>query len=60
MSYPLTRLQPDVAQLRHETAGFGTGRLVAENLVLTAAHVLWKCDADMKVGVAPLLDGRQV
>ena len=39
-AYDLTRLQSDIAQLQHENAGFGTGRLVAENLVLTAAHTL--------------------
>ena len=60
MSYPLTRLQPDIAQVQHEAAGFGTGRLVAENLVLTAAHVLWSSEADRVAGVAPMLDGWQV
>jgi hypothetical protein len=45
MSYDLTRLQSDIAQLQHDAAGFGTGRLVAENLILTAAHTLWNKDA---------------
>lgn len=35
------RLQADVAQIQHDNAGFGSGRLVAKNLVLTAAHTLW-------------------
>src|SRR5689334_7682421 len=40
MPYDLTRLQGDVAQLQHDDAGFGTGRLIAYNLILTAAHIL--------------------
>src|SRR5688572_23543256 len=39
MPYDLNRLQNDIAQVQHDDAGFGTGRLVAENLILTA-HVL--------------------
>ena len=60
MSYPLNRLQHDIAQVQHEAAGFGTGRLVAEDLVLTVAHVLWRCKADRMAGVVPALDGWQV
>lgn len=56
MPYPLTRLQPDIAQVQHEAAGFGTGRLVAENLILTAAHVLW----NKETGTGPELEGGQV
>lgn len=37
MAYDPERLQPDLAQVCHEDAGFGTGRLVADNLVW-AAH----------------------
>src|SRR5262245_23819745 len=56
MSYEIERLQGDVAQIRHENAGIGSGRLVAENLVLTAAHTLWNSDD----GNGPFLDGWQV
>lgn len=56
MPYDLTQLQSDVAQIQHDEAGFGTGRLVAENLILTAAHVLWNEAA----GSGPKLDGWQV
>jgi len=52
MPYELTRLQRDIAQLQHDEAGFGTGRLVAENLLLTAAHLLWNKDT----GAGPFLD----
>ena len=41
MPYDLDRLQRDVAQIQHYDAGFASGRLVAENLFLTAAHALW-------------------
>jgi hypothetical protein len=54
MSYEIERLQGDVAQILHENAGFGSGRLVAENLVLTAAHTLWNSD-----GNGPFLEGWQ-
>jgi hypothetical protein len=40
MRYDLTHLQSDVAQVQHNAAGFGSGRLIATNLILTAAHVL--------------------
>ena len=56
MPYDLTRLQSDIAQLQHDAAGFGTGRLVAENLFLTAAHTLW----NKEKGTGPELDGWQV
>ena len=56
MPYDLTRLQSDIAQLQHDDAGFGTGRLVAENLILTAAHTLW----NEGKGTGPELDGWQV
>ena len=52
----LDRLQRDIAQLQHDDAGFGTGRLVAENLILTAAHTLWNNEK----GTGPELDGWQV
>jgi WD40 repeat protein len=56
MPYDLARLQRDIAQIQHDDAGFGTGRLVAENLILTAAHPLWNKDD----GTGPFLDGWQV
>jgi len=56
MPYPLTRLHPDIAQVQHEAAGFGTGRLVAENLILTTAHVLW----NKETSTSPELEGWQV
>jgi hypothetical protein len=56
MSYDLVRLQHDIAQVQHVDAGFGTGRLVAVNLVLTAAHTLW----NEQRGTGPLLDNWQV
>jgi hypothetical protein len=60
MAYDLARLQSDIAQVQHDLAGFGTGRLVAENLVLTAAHVLWRSEADRKAGIEPALERWQV
>src|SRR4029077_11809371 len=56
MPYDITRLQSDIAQLQHDAAGFGTGRLVAENLILTAAHTLWNNEKS----TGPELDGWQV
>src|SRR5215218_3643726 len=56
MAYELDRLQADIAQVQHEAAGFGTGRLVAENLILTSAHVLYDKDR----GTGPELEGWQV
>src|SRR4051794_26939477 len=53
MAYDLDRLQADIAQVQHEAAGFGTGRLVAENLILTSAHVLY----DREQGIGPELQG---
>ena len=46
----LTELNADIAQVQNQDAGFGTGRLVAENLILTAAHTLWR-----KIGADPVL-----
>jgi hypothetical protein len=56
MPYDLTRLQADVAQVQHDAGGFGTGRLVAKNLILTAAHVLTNGNS----GRDPKLGGWQV
>src|SRR5258708_7176694 len=56
MPYDLTELQADIAQVQHEDAGFGSGRLVAENLLLTAAHTLGN-NAD---GTGPIRKGWQV
>lgn len=56
MQYDLKRLQADIAQVWHEVAGFCTGRLVAENLILTAAHVLW----NKETGAGPEVEGWQV
>ena len=47
MFLDLERLESDIVQLQHEAAGFGTGRLIADNLILTAAHTL---DADDGTG----------
>lgn len=47
MPYDLDRLQSDIAQVDHDQASFGTGRLVAKNLVLTAAHVLWNTESEI-------------
>src|SRR3954463_10090632 len=55
-AYDLTDLQSDIAQIQHENAGFGTGRLVAENLVLTAAHTLFNRD----IGTDPIREQWQV
>ncbi|WP_407522700.1 tetratricopeptide repeat protein [Methylobacterium oryzisoli] len=44
MPYDLRQLQADVAQIQHAEAGFGSGRLIAKGLILTAAHVLWGKD----------------
>jgi hypothetical protein len=51
MAYDLDRLQRDIAQVQHPNAGFGSGRLIANNLILTAAHTLW----DKKTGSGPFL-----
>jgi hypothetical protein len=56
MSYELDRLQRDVAQIQHDDAGFGSGRLVAQDLILTAAHTLW----NEKEGTGPFLKEWQV
>src|SRR5262245_543153 len=41
MPYPTEALYADVAQIQHaEFDLFGSGRLIAHNLVLTASHVL--------------------
>src|SRR5215204_5841759 len=56
MPYDLDRLQADIVQVQHDAAGFGTGRLVAENLILTSAHVLWNKER----GTGPELKGWQV
>jgi hypothetical protein len=53
--YDLALLQADIAQVQHHDAGFGSGRLVADNLILTAAHVLWGTEEG-----APKLDGWKV
>jgi len=60
MLQDLNRRQGDIAQVWHEAAGFGTGRLVAENLILTVAHVLWRSKADREAGVDPKLEEWQV
>src|SRR5690242_466418 len=56
MPYDLYRLQRDIAQVWHDEAGFGTGRLVAENLILTAAHTLWNDES----GTGPFLTDSKV
>jgi tetratricopeptide (TPR) repeat protein len=56
MPYDLTRLQGDIAQVQHTDSGFGTGRLVAENLILTTAHTLY----NKETGTGPHLEGWQV
>src|SRR5437773_2027961 len=56
MPYELTRLQRDIAQIQHKDAGFGSARLVAENLLLTAAHLLW----NKTTGTGPFLHEWQV
>ena len=56
LSYDLERLQSDIAQIQHDEAGFGSGRLVAQDLVLTAAHTLWNGAA----GTGPFLMEWQV
>jgi hypothetical protein len=55
MPYDLNVLQGDIAQISHSEARFGTGRLIAENLILTAAHTLWS-DA----GAGPFLENWDV
>jgi WD40 repeat protein len=52
----LTELNADIAQVQNDAAGFGTGRLVAENLVLTAAHTLRSRES----GAGLVLEGWQV
>lgn len=56
MSYDLDRLQGDIAQIQHDSAGFGSGRLVAQDLILTAAHTL----CNKSKGTDPLLEEWQV
>jgi hypothetical protein len=56
MAYDIDELQNDIAQVQHDDAGFGTGRLIAEDLILTTAHLLW----DEVKGTGPVLDGWQV
>ena len=60
MPYDLDRLQGDIAQVQHDDAGFGTGRLVAANLILTAAHVLWRNEVDRKARIPPKINGWKV
>lgn len=60
MSYDLNKLQADIAQVQHDEAGFGTGRLVAENLVLTAAHVLWPGESGMREGNSPKFEAWKI
>lgn len=60
MPHDLDRLQADIAQVQHDAAGFGTGRLIAENLILTSAHVLWRSRADREAGLNPKLQGWKV
>jgi hypothetical protein len=54
MSYDLEKLQADVAPVQHDEAGFSTGRLIADNLVLTAGHVLCSDDGPGKTGLGPV------
>ncbi len=56
MPYDLDLLHGDVAQIQHDDAGFGSGRLLADDLVLTAAHTLCPQNSDKN----PFLDGWQV
>ncbi len=60
MPYNIARLQGDIAQVQHVDAGFGTGRLIARNLILTAAHVLWRSVRDRRAGVPQKVEGWQV
>jgi hypothetical protein len=56
MPYALDVLYDDVAQLWNDGAGlFGSGRLIAQNLVLTARHVV-----TLEGMPGPLRDGWQV
>jgi tetratricopeptide (TPR) repeat protein len=55
MPHDLVLLHPDIAKVQHEAAEFGTGRLIAKNLILTSAHVL-----KAKDGSGPFLDGWEV
>jgi hypothetical protein len=55
MPYDLDLIQGDAAQVQNSSIGsFGSGRLIATNLVLTAAHALTGRDGALAQGVGRL------
>ena len=56
MAYDLRKLHGDCAQVQHDIAGFGSGRLLWNRLVLTAAHTLM----DTETRTIPQLNDWQV